>query len=155
MRVLRKEGPYIWVTRLTKLLTGEQSCEWRCWFKTQYEGKSWTKAERVNNLAKWQVGHTGLLNPRAAALREEGYTLTQEAQNHFTIRGRLATLSGKPDLVARQGDLVRVIDVKAGQPKVADQIQVMAYMYLLPLARPEFQGATIKGQVVYRPEIPR
>ena len=75
--------------------------------------------------------------------------MTREAQNHFTIKGELATLAGKPDLVARQGDLVRIIDVKAGQPKAADQVQVMIYMYLLPLARPELQGAGVRGQVVY------
>ena len=51
--------------------------------------------------------------------------------------------------MARQGDLVRIIDVKAGQPRAADQVQVMIYMYLLPLALPELQGAGVRGQVVY------
>ena len=41
------------------------------------------------------------------------------------------------------------VDVKTGSPKASDQVQVMLYMYLLPLARPEYQGATIAGQVVY------
>ena len=27
MPVLRKDGPYIWVTWLNKLITGDQSCE--------------------------------------------------------------------------------------------------------------------------------
>ena len=58
--------------------------------------KSWTKAERVGNLARWQVGHTDLLNRKSKALREEGYTVTREAQNHFTIRGELATMAGNP-----------------------------------------------------------
>ena len=149
MPVLRKDGPYIWVTWLNKLITGDQSCEWAYWFRTQFDSNSWTRAERVGNLARWQVGHTDLLNRKARELREEGYTVTREAQNHFTIKGDLATLAGKPDLVARQGDLVRIIDVKAGQPRAADQVQVMIYMYLLPLARPELQGAAIRGQVVY------
>ena len=103
----------------------------------------------VNNLTRWQVGHTDLLNSRARELREAGYAVTREAQNHFIIRGQLATMAGKPDLVASQGDLVRIIDVKTGQPKAADQVQVMLYMYLLPIARSDLQGATIKGQVVY------
>ena len=149
MPVLRKDGPYIWVTWLNKLITGDQSCEWAYWFRTQFDSNSWTRAERVGNLARWQVGHTDLLNRKARELSEEGYTVTREAQNHFTIKGDLATLAGKPDLVARQGDLVRIIDVKAGQPRAADQVQVMLYMYLLPLARPELQGTAIRGQVVY------
>ena len=149
MPVLRKEGPYIWVTWLTKLLTGDDSCEHASWFKTQFDAKSWTKAERVTNLARWQVGHTDLKNAKARELREQGYQVSHEAQNHFTIKGRLATIAGKPDLVARQGDLVWVTDVKSGRPRASDVVQVMVYMYLLPVARPDLQGATVKGLVVY------
>ena len=149
MPVLRKEGPYIWVTWLTKLLTGDDSCEHASWFKAQFDSKSWTRAERVNNLARWQVGHTDLLNNKAKELKGKGYEVSREAQNHFTIKGNLATIAGKPDLIARQGDLVWVIDVKAGRPKASDTVQVMTYMYLLPIALPDLQGATIKGLVVY------
>ena len=53
MPVLRKDGPYIWVTWLNKLITGDQSCEWAYWFRTQFDSNSWTKAERVGNLARW------------------------------------------------------------------------------------------------------
>ena len=58
MPVLRRDGPYIWVTWLNKLVTGDQSCEWAYWFRTQFDSSSWTRAERVGNLARWQVGHT-------------------------------------------------------------------------------------------------
>ena len=149
MPVLRKEGPYIWVTWLTKLLTGDDSCEHASWFKTQFDSKSWTKAERVTNLARWQVGHTDLKNAKAREFREQGYQVSHEAQNHFTIKGKLTTIAGKPDLIARQGDLVWVTDVKAGRPRASDVVQVMIYMYLLPVARPDLQGATVKGLVVY------
>ena len=149
MPLLRKEGPYIWVTWLTKLLTGDDSCEFASWFKTQFDSKSWTRAERVGNLARWQVGHTDLKNARAKEFREQGYQVTQEAQNHFTVKGKQATIAGKVDLVARQGDLVWVTDIKAGQPRTSDVVQVMIYMYLLPIARPDLLGATIKGLVVY------
>ena len=64
-------------------------------------------------------------------------------------RGGLATIAGKPDLIARQGNLVWVTDVKSGRPRASDLAQVMIYMYLLPIARPDLQGATIKGLVVY------
>ncbi len=149
MPVLRAEGPYIWVTRLTRLLAGADSCEWASWFKTQFDGRSWTKADRVDNLARWQVGHTDLLNAKARDFREQGYHVTREAQNQFTIKGRVATLAGKPDLVARQGNLTWITDIKAGQPRASDQVQVMTYMYLLPLARPDLKGVTTKGLVVY------
>ena len=149
MPVLRRDGPYIWVTWLTKLLTGEDSCEFASWFKTQFDPRSWTRAERIGNLARWQVGHTDLKNAKAREFREQGYEVTHEAQNHFTIKGRLATIAGKPDLMACQGDLVWVVDVKSGRPRASDVVQVMIYMYLLPIARPDLQGATVKGLVVY------
>ena len=149
MPVLRKEGPYIWVTWLTKLLTGDDSCEHASWFKTQFDPKSWTRAERVGNLARWQVGHTDMLKAKASEFRENGYQVSHEAQNHFTIKGRLVTIAGKPDLVARQGDLVWVTDVKSGRPRVSDMVQVLSYMYLLQIARPDLHGTSIKGLVVY------
>ena len=141
---------HIRVTWLTKLLTGDDNCEHASWFKTQFDGNSWTRAERVTDLARWQVGHTDLKNARAREFREQGCQVSHESQNHFTIKRRLATISGKPDLVARQGDLVRVTDVKAGRPWASDVVQVMIYIYLLPVARADLQGATVQGLVLQR-----
>ena len=74
-------------------------------------------------------------------------------QNQITLRGQAATVSGKPDLIARLGDLARIIDTKTGGPRASHHAQVMLYMYLLPLARPEYQGCTITGQVVYEDHV--
>ena len=43
MPQLRESGPYIWVSWIAKLLTGENSCEWAAWFKAQHETSSWGK----------------------------------------------------------------------------------------------------------------
>ena len=34
----RATGPYVWVTWLPRLLSGESSCEWASWFKAQQRG---------------------------------------------------------------------------------------------------------------------
>ena len=151
MPVLRKDGPYIWTTWLSKLLVGDNSCEWSAWFKAQFDGKSWTKVERIGNLARWQIGHTDMLNSKARELREQGYQVSREAQNHFTVNARTlkVAVAGKCDLTARQGDLLWLIDVKSGRPRASDQVQVMIYMHLFPWAHPELQGLTIKGLLVY------
>ena len=96
-----------------------------------------------------QVGHTDLKNAKAWKFQERGYQVTHEAQNYFTIKGRLATIAGKPDLIARQGDLIRVIDVKAGRPWASDVVPAIIYIYVLPVARADLQGATVKGLLVY------
>ena len=55
--------------------------------------------------------------------------------------------------MARDGNEVRIVDAKTGRPKASDSIQVMLYMYLLPLARPEYKGCTITGQVAYQDHV--
>ena len=58
MPVLRKDGPYIWVTWLNKLITGDQSCEWAYWFRTQFDSNSQlehsTCCRRSNS--RWEGG---------------------------------------------------------------------------------------------------
>ena len=153
MARLRDGGPYIWATWLTKLLAGEDSCEWSSWFKSQYDSRTWEKAPSNYDLAQWQIRHTDLLHRCAEDYRQQGYTVTLEGQNQTTLQGQAATVSGKPDLIVRQGNLARIIDTKTGQPRASHHAQVMLYMYLLPLARPEYQGATIVGQVVYEDHV--
>ncbi|MCY4365694.1 MAG: PD-(D/E)XK nuclease family protein [Chloroflexi bacterium] len=149
MAVLRRGGPYIWITWLTKLLAGEVNCEWASWFKSQHEGNSWERSSSGFDLVRWQVGHTDMLRRCAQEHRQQGYTVTMEGQNSFTLQGKTATLAGKPDLVVHRDNLVTVIDIKTGRPRASDQVQVMLYMHLLALVRPEFQGCAVTGQVVY------
>ena len=103
MAVLRSGGPYIWVTWLTRLLVGENSCEWAAWFRAQHEGWSWAKAPSGFDLVGWQLAHTAGVNENRCLWEERGYTVYTESQNSFALRGRTATLGGKPDLVAPQG----------------------------------------------------
>lgn len=72
-----------------------------------------------------------------------------EDQNKFTIRGRTATLAGKPDLVAIKGEVVRVIDCKTGSRKGSDFLQVLIYLLLLPRVHPECRGKLLSGEVRY------
>ena len=54
----RRDGLYIWVTWLTRLLVGENSCEWAVWFRAQHEGWSWTKVLNGFDQVSWQLAHT-------------------------------------------------------------------------------------------------
>ena len=70
MAVRRSGKSYIWVTWLSKLLVGEQSCEWSPWFRSHHEGRSWDRAVRpadqgMPTLAEWQMKHTaGIVDTR-------------------------------------------------------------------------------------------
>ena len=134
MSQLRVNGPYIWVTWLTKLLVGENSCEWAAWFRSQHESWSWNKVPSTFDQAAWQMEHTVRLNDSRQYWEELGCTVLTEGQNSFVLRGKSAALGGRPDLIAWKDGSGTVIDIKTGQPSPSHSVQVMIYMYAIPKA---------------------
>ena len=63
---------------------------------------------------------------------DRGFSTFVEDQNSFRLRGDVATLAGKPDLIAVNGTRAVISDAKTGQPKPSHQAQVMLYMYAVP-----------------------
>ncbi len=152
MAVKRSAGPYIWVTWLSKLLVGDSMCEWAGWFKSQHESQSWSRVATGFNQARWMMEHTDAVRYTRERLETEGYRVWVESQNLFKLRGRLAVLSGKPDLISRQdhsGSTGTIIDVKTGTPQHSDVLQVMLYMFAVPRAHELHKGVTLDGKVVY------
>ena len=96
---LLRDSPYIWVTWLTKLLAGENSCEWAAWFRSQHEGWSWERVTGAFDLVGWQLKHTAGINENREHWEERGYTVFTEHQNRFTLRGKTASLGrqARPD----------------------------------------------------------
>lgn len=150
MAELRRNGPYIWVTWLTKLLVGENSCEWGAWFRTQHEGGSWGKVPSTFDLTTWQMGHTARLNDARESLETQGYTVFTENQNSFVLRGQTAALGGKPDLIARRGSSGLILDVKTGRSSPSHGVQVITYMWATPLALRQYKGISFDGRVIYK-----
>ena len=99
--------------------------------------------------AAWHVNRTRLVNRVLDRFEGEGRSVSVEAQNQFTLVGRVATVGGRPDIIAVSGDSVTVCDAKTGQPRISDQVQVMAYMYAVPMAFPEYKGMSVGGLVIY------
>jgi hypothetical protein len=143
---VRRTSPYVWATWLSKLLVGDQSCEWATWFRTHHE--RYEKAPSSFDATGWRMAHTALLDRKYRQLIEAGQTVTMEGQNWFRLEGKCATLGGKPDLIGLNGTGT-ICDVKTGQPKPADHTQVMIYMWAVPRALKKFQGLRFDGLVVY------
>ena len=112
----KRDIPYLWVTWLTKLLVGENSCEWAAWFRANNEGWSYNKVPSTFNATEWQLQHTELLNKVRNQIETDGNTVFSENQNSFNLRGRTAVLGGKPDLVTVSGATGTILDAKTGQP---------------------------------------
>ena len=145
----RRDSTYVWVPWLTKLLVGENSCEWAAWFKANYEGRSWVKVPATFDSAGWQVAHTSLLNKIREDMEQEGKEVFTENQNSFTLKGRTATLAGKPDLITVSGSQGTIVDAKTGQPSSSHYVQVLLYMYAIPKALGRYRDVTFDGRIVY------
>jgi hypothetical protein len=79
-----RDGLYVWVTWLSKLMSGEVQCHWGAWFKTHYTGY---KTQPIDaQLASWTVDHnqylTELINERKAL----GEITYKEDQNKFRVK---------------------------------------------------------------------
>ena len=98
------------------------------------------------------LNHTALLNERIANWEIGGYSVEAEGQNSFQLRGKAATLSGKPDLIARRedGDEAVIIDGKTGHESPSHIVQVMIYLYAIPRALEPYRNVKLSGQVTYR-----
>ena len=149
MAQLRRNGPYFWVTWLTKLLAGENTCEWAAWFKAQHESGSWKQVPNSFDLTLWQMKHTARLHEAVEQWEGRGFSVLTENSNAFTLNGTSATLGGKPDLIARQGNSGTIVDIKTGKPSPSHNVQVLIYMFAVPKAVQQHHGVHFDGQVVY------
>lgn len=148
MAVLRTD-PYIWVTWLTKLLSGESQCEWSSWFRAHH--KDYDRVPSDFNLATWTVEHNELVRERRETLLDEGYQVYVEDENAFKRTGQTGiVVSGKPDILAIRDGKGILEDCKTGRPRTSDQLQVLVYMLLLPIGNPRCSDIDLSGRVVYR-----
>ncbi len=144
-----REKPFLTVIWLTKLLVGETSCEWAAWYKAHYQRTQIERVPSTFDFTEWSIKPTTLLNNLREDYERQGYTVTTEQQNTFFLRGKAATLSGTPDLVAVKGSEGVIIDAKTGQPNASHPVQVMVYMYAIPISLQQHKGITFSGHIGY------
>ena len=142
-----RDHPYVWTTWLSRLLAGEAHCEWAAWFRSHYQ--DWERPPSDFDSARWMMDHTGLVNQARESREKLGYTVYTENQNFFRLRGKFATLAGKPDLIAVKGNDAVIIDAKTGRPNPDHAVQVLTYMYAVPRALPEYNGMELRGHIIY------
>ena len=148
---VKRDNVFIWVTWLTKLIAGEQQCEFQSWLKSHYK---YTKAGGSGNfsLTKWTIDHNKLVHKVRDELEADGYKVTIEDQNSFRLRlpGDI-TVSGKADIIALHEKKVPFVDdCKTGRQKNSDQVQVMLYMIFLPKCIERYENTIFEGRVIYK-----
>ena len=93
--------------------------------------------------------HTALVNDERAARERIGHTVYTENQNLFRLTGKMATIAGKPDLIAENHADAVVIDAKTGKISPSHRAQVMIYQYAVPKALTQYQAKRLSGHVRY------
>jgi hypothetical protein len=152
----QRHGVFIWVTWVAKVMAGEQACEWASWFKAHYE--KYEKVPSDFDTAKWKIEHTRKLRELHLERQKLGERVFLEGENEirYTAPSGVVVV-GKPDLIAVNEGRPKIYDVKTGQPRSSNEVQVMLYMHLLPQAVLAYRGTRPAGCVVYndsRVEIP-
>lgn len=147
---VKRDEPFVWVTWLSKLMAGDVKCQWAPWFKTHYTG--YKRAPSDFQLAAWTAEHTQLLDELSKKRSASNETIYTEDQNKFRVRRSSGlVISGKPDLIAIDSAArCTVYDVKTGNPRQSDIIQVMLYMMFLPFGSSLYKGKELSGCVVYK-----
>lgn len=162
----KRDKIFIWPSWISKLVAGEEQCEWKYWFKAHYKTD---KSKSTDfSLATWCINHNNLIKTRRDELEALGYKVYVEDQNsfRFTPRGKTYVISGKADIVAiydssnnddgeppNNMEKVLVEDAKTGKCKTSDFVQVLFYMYMLPVAHELYKGNNFAGTIVYRKNI--
>ena len=101
------------------------------------------------NQAQWMLNHTAFLNERITNWEVGGYSVEVEGQNSFQLRGKSATLAGKPDLITRRDEEAVIVDAKTGQDSPSHVVQVMIYLYAIPRALERYRSLKLRGQATY------
>ena len=146
-----RNKPYLHVTWISRYLTGDKSCIWATWFKSNNQG--YAKMPSDFDSARWNMEHTDLMNELVEELEERGCQIFIERQNDFRVESSRSgvVITGKPDVIAVFPDGRTVIyDAKTGQESASHVAQVQLYMYLLPKARSgRWHGTKFEGALVY------
>ncbi len=149
--------PYIHISWLAKVMTGEMPCQWQAWFQVHHKLR-----ERVPSgfdEVAWGVSHQRMVTELRHTLVETGKRPWVNLPVRATLPGSGAVLQGAADLAVVDGDHITIYDCKMGQPRPSHQAQSMIALYALG-EDPRWAGRTVQGAVVYGdqqafiPEIP-
>jgi hypothetical protein len=156
--------PYIWPTWIAGLVSGDRQCWWAAWFRAHRQDFETTRSGNENRLSQWKAEHADFVRDTADRMVADGWTVTVEDQNKLDVRGEIATVGAKPDIVAEvkpPASLIRaialpemveatIVDCKTGRPRESDYWQVVTYVSLATLKGARLYGKRVSGAVVYR-----
>lgn len=147
MSAIPRGTPYIWITWLASVMTGDVRCHWQYWFQAHHKLKD--REPSTFDSVGWQVSHTRLLTEIKQELFAQGTRPHTEVEVSFRVPNQDAKITGRIDCIVEDGSEVILYDCKTGRPRDSHQVQLMAYMYGLS-TYPRYASARIRGTLVYK-----
>jgi hypothetical protein len=147
--VIPRDNTFIWVTLVTKFLTGNGSCLWSAWYQANHQ--DYKRAPSNFDSVQWKVDHANLLDKIEPVYRQKYDIVQREWQNTFRFPGRSgAILTGTPDIVGISSSELVIGDAKTGKKKDEDWAQMLLYLHYFPLVFPDVcQGLKPRGEIIY------
>ncbi len=142
-----RKQPYLWVTWLANVMSGNVNCHWQYWFQAHHLLKE-RQPSSFDSVA-WQVGHTRLLTEVKQELFDAGLRPRTEVGVSFTVPSLGVKVSGKIDCVVEDESGLMLFDCKTGRPRDSHQVQLMAYMYGFSTYA-QYNARRVRGTLVYR-----
>ncbi len=151
---------YVWLTWLSRYLSGDDVCHWKLWFKARHKYQK--IVDPTFDSAEYERKHNAMVKLRAARLTAAGYDVKLE--HELKWEGQRAVAAGRIDILAtkvRRAPLlteVLIDDVKTGNKHNRDFHQVFLYMLVhtkqldadAKVAGREFaEPVEMIGQVIY------
>jgi len=143
---LARQGTYVWVSGIARLLSGESQCKWAYWFRAHFKHQK--RPSEFDNQA-WSIEHQAMVDAQTDHFRSLGYEVTVESQNWMRFESAGITLGARPDVIAVKGNHVVVVDCKTGQRHPWHWVQVAIYLVMVPYARRALGDLSFEGMVVY------
>jgi len=123
--------PFVWPSWIKRLLSGEDHCWWKAWYKAHYK---YEKLPDGTNFKEWNEKHDAIVARRAQQFRDRGWDVMVEEEATFKLAGVAGDLQGKPDIVATHNGAVAIVsDAKSGKPRESDHWQVLIYLFAIPM----------------------
>jgi hypothetical protein len=151
---------YVWLTWLSRYLSGDDVCQWKLWFKARHKYQK--IVDPTFDSAEYERKHNAMVKTRAERLVAAGYEVALE--HELKWEGQRAVAAGRIDILAtktRRSPLlpeVLIDDVKTGNKHNRDFHQVMLYMLVhtkqldadaRAAGREYAEPVEMMGQVIY------
>ncbi len=125
----KRNSPYIWVSWLAEIMSGDLSCHWKVWFKTH--NKLTKKQSSDFDSVAWKINHTKKLTEVKDRLIKNNQNPKLEKYIEYKIPNSNAIIQGRIDCAIETEDTITIYECKTGKERDSDQAQVMLYMYIL------------------------